>query len=160
MVMVTLLLMACWEFPAPSSGAFPGPAHGDHSRKSVTLGGVVFSLLGVGLHLWRGCPASPPGSALFTGAGSPWAFGNAWEVPRITSGVGGNPGADNHPGDCLCLLASRHLWQIAWHFTSPGSADWIVNIIAMWQIKVTPSQLRGAFSLLIPIKDISSYLRI
>lgn len=48
MVMVTLRLMARWEFLVPSSGAFPSPAHGDHSGKWVTLGGVVFLLLRVG----------------------------------------------------------------------------------------------------------------
>lgn len=69
----------------------------------------MFSLLRMGLHLWTGCPAAPPGSAVLTGAGSPWAFGNAWEMPRITSGVVGNTGADNHPGNRLCLLALRHL---------------------------------------------------
>lgn len=33
-------------------------------------------------------------------------------------------------------------------------------MIAMWQSKVAPSQLTGAISLLIPIKDIRCYLRI
>lgn len=151
MVMVTLLSVARWEFPMPSSEAFPGPAHGNHREKLVILGGVAFPLCRAGLYLWTGCPAAPAGSTVLAGAGGPWAFGNYWEVPRITSGVSGNS---------LCLLAWRHPRQIAWHFTSHGSADRIVDIIALWQVKVAPSQLTGAFSLLILIKDISCYLRI
>lgn len=126
----------------------------------MILGGVAFALPKASLYLWTGCPAASPGSAVFTGAGGPWAFGDSWEVPRITSGVAGNAGADNRPRDSLCLLAWRHPRQIARHFTAHGSADRIVDIIAMWQVKVAPSQLTGAFSLLILIKDISCYLRI
>lgn len=48
----------------------------------------------------------------------------------------------------------------AWHFISHKPADRRVSKIAMWQSKVAPSQLTGAISLLIPIKDVRSYLRI
>ena len=70
-MMVTLLLMDHWEFPGPSSEAFPGPAHGDLRGKLITVGGLVLLLGRVGLHLWMGWPATPPGSALGQGVLGP-----------------------------------------------------------------------------------------
>lgn len=118
------------------------------------MGGVSFPLAQRKPSPLDWCPAIvPAGSAVLTRAGSPWPIRTAWEATQDHLWSGWEYWGGHAPWDSLHLLAWRQ-WR---HSTSDEPADRRGSITTMWQIKVAPSQLTGAISLLIPIKDISCY---